>query len=92
MIQPTAPLPLEVYKNTIIITDKTKMIKSPNRPIKNIGIRMISPKIAINNCNGIEDHNTKKQLTGLDNDKSRNTPFFIVKYTVKNRYKVLIKK
>jgi len=60
MIQPTAPLPLEVYKNTIIITDKTKMIKSPNRPIKNIGIRMISPKMATNNCNGIEAHNTKK--------------------------------
>ena len=60
MIQPTAPLPLEVYKNTIIITDKTKMIKSPNRPIKNIGIRMISPKTATNNYNGIEAHNTKK--------------------------------
>ena len=68
------------------------MIKSPTTPIKNTGIRIISPKTATNNCNGIEAHNTKKQLTVLYTEKSRNTPLFIVKYTVKNRYTMLIKK
>jgi len=55
------PYPPYPTNNHIIITIKTnKITKRPTKPIKNIGIRMISPNIAINNCNGIENHNTKK--------------------------------
>ena len=79
MIQPTAPDPLEVYKNMIIITHKTKKTKIPLKPSMKTGMRRASPNMAVNNCNGIEDHKMKKQLTSFVYDKSRNTPFLNVK-------------
>ena len=60
IIQPLSTPPYPTNNHIIITTKQNKMTKRPAKPIKNIGIRMISPNIAINNCNGIENHNTKK--------------------------------